>query len=39
MRVLIEEFGDAKVLYHCCGGVEPLLPDLIALGIDAINPV
>jgi len=39
MRVLKEEFGDAKVLYHCCGGVEPLLPDLIDLGIDAINPV
>ena len=39
MRVLKEEFGDAKVLYHCCGGVEPLLPDLIELGIDAINPV
>jgi uroporphyrinogen decarboxylase len=39
MRVLKEEFGDAKVLYHCCGGVEPLLPDLIDLGIDAINPL
>jgi len=39
MRVLKEEFGEAKVLYHCCGGVEPLLPDLIDLGIDAINPV
>ena len=39
MRVLKEEFGDAKVLYHSCGGVEPLIPDLIDLGIDAINPV
>jgi len=39
MRVLKEEFGDAKVLYHCCGGVEPLIPELIDLGIDAINPV
>jgi len=39
LRVLKEEFGDAKVLYHCCGGVEPLLPDLIDLGIDALNPV
>jgi uroporphyrinogen decarboxylase len=39
MRVLKEEFGDAKVLYHCCGGVEPLLPELIDLGIDALNPV
>ncbi len=39
MRVLKEEFGDAKVLYHSCGGAEPLLPDLIDLGVDAINPV
>jgi uroporphyrinogen decarboxylase len=39
LRVLKEEFGEAKVLYHCCGGVEPLLPDLIDLGIDALNPV
>ena len=31
--------GHAKILYHCCGGVEPLLRDLIEIGIDAINPV
>ncbi len=24
---------------HCCGGVRPLLPDLIDAGLDAINPV
>jgi uroporphyrinogen decarboxylase len=29
----------AKILYHCCGGIEPLLRDLIEIGIDAINPV
>ena len=29
----------AKILYHCCGGVEPLISDLIDLGIDALNPV
>lgn len=28
-----------KVMLHCCGGVEPLLDDLIAAGLDAINPV
>ena len=39
LRILKEEFAEAKVLYHCCGGVEPLLPDLIDLGIDALNPV
>lgn len=28
-----------KVSLHCCGGVYPLLPDLIEIGLDAINPV
>ena len=27
------------VVYHTCGGVWPLIPDLIDLGIDALNPV
>jgi len=29
----------AKVKLHCCGGVRPLLDDLIDAGLDAINPV
>jgi uroporphyrinogen decarboxylase len=33
------ELADVKVMLHCCGAVRPLLPDLIAAGIDAINPV
>jgi uroporphyrinogen decarboxylase len=28
-----------KVNLHCCGGVYPLLRDLIEAGLDAINPV
>jgi uroporphyrinogen decarboxylase len=28
-----------KVSLHCCGGVYPLLPDLIDAGADIINPV
>jgi uroporphyrinogen decarboxylase len=28
-----------KVGLHCCGGVYPLLPDMIDAGLDAINPV
>jgi uroporphyrinogen decarboxylase len=31
--------GSVKVMLHCCGGVRPLLPDLIDAGLDAINPV
>jgi uroporphyrinogen decarboxylase len=28
-----------KVCLHCCGGVYPLLGDMIEAGLDAINPV
>ena len=34
-----KELADVKVMLHCCGGVEPLLDDLIDAGLDAINPV
>jgi uroporphyrinogen decarboxylase len=34
-----KELVDAKVMLHCCGGVRELLPDLIEIGLDAINPV
>jgi len=34
-----KELADVKVMLHCCGGVRPLLKDLIEAGLDAINPV
>jgi uroporphyrinogen decarboxylase len=34
-----KQIADVKVMLHCCGGVEPLLDDLIDAGLDAINPV
>ncbi len=34
-----KELANVKVQLHCCGGVEPLLGDLIEAGLDAINPV
>ncbi len=34
-----KELADVKVKLHCCGGVRPLLADLIDAGLDAINPV
>ena len=34
-----KELADVKVLLHCCGGIEPLLPDMIDAGLDAVNPV
>jgi uroporphyrinogen decarboxylase len=30
---------DAKVMFHSCGNVRPLIPDFIAMGIDILNPV
>jgi uroporphyrinogen decarboxylase len=29
----------AKVLYHTCGAVSPLIPDFIEAGVDVLNPV
>lgn len=34
-----KELADVKVMLHCCGGVRPLLPELIEADLDAINPV
>jgi uroporphyrinogen decarboxylase len=34
-----KELANVKVMLHCCGGVRPLLNDLIDAGLDAINPV
>ena len=34
-----KELADVKVMLHCCGGVRPLLDELIQAGLDAINPV
>jgi uroporphyrinogen decarboxylase len=34
-----KQLADVKVQLHCCGGVRPLLGDLIESGLDAINPV
>lgn len=30
---------EAKILYHCCGAAEPLIGDLIDIGVDALNPI
>jgi uroporphyrinogen decarboxylase len=34
-----KELADIKVQLHSCGGIEPLLDDLIDAGLDAVNPV
>jgi uroporphyrinogen decarboxylase len=34
-----KELANAKVMLHSCGGIEPLLSDMIEAGLDATNPV
>jgi uroporphyrinogen decarboxylase len=37
---VIRQFSpNLKILFHCCGSIEPILGDLIDVGIDIINPV
>ncbi|MCG3179136.1 MAG: hypothetical protein BIFFINMI_01467 [Phycisphaerae bacterium] len=35
---LFRSFG-AKVRYHCCGSVRAIIPDLIEIGVEILNPV
>ena len=35
----IRERTDAKLFLHCCGSIKKLLPELIEIGVDIINPV
>jgi uroporphyrinogen decarboxylase len=34
-----KELANVKVMLHCCGGIRPLIPDLIEAGLDTSNPV
>ena len=34
----VKRFGK-PLIYHSCGAIYPLIPDLVDLGIDALNPV
>ncbi len=35
----IKECSEAKIMYHSCGAILPLIEDLIDIGVDAINPI
>lgn len=34
----IKARSSAKIIHHCCGACREILPDLIEIGVDAINP-
>jgi len=35
----IKERTSAKLYFHSCGGITPLIDDLIEIGVDALNPI
>jgi len=35
----IHRMTDAKILFHSCGAIEPLINDLIEIGVDILNPL
>lgn len=35
----IHSKSDAKIFFHSCGSVRPVIPDLIDAGVDILNPV
>ena len=40
-KQLIDQAGcyGVKVIYHSCGSIRPIIPDLIELGVDAVHPI
>ena len=34
-----KKYPKQKIALHCCGSIQPLIPDLIESGVDILNPV
>jgi len=39
INVMKQNAPNAKVMFHSCGNVRPIIPDFIEIGIDILNPV
>jgi uroporphyrinogen decarboxylase len=39
VSMLHKKAPDAKVFMHCCGSVRQIIPDLIEIGVDVLNPI
>ena len=39
IRFIKECAPKAKVFFHCCGAIYPIIPDLIEIGVDVLNPL
>jgi uroporphyrinogen decarboxylase len=36
---VVRKYSKAKIYFHSCGAIREYIPDLIEIGVDAINPV
>ncbi len=39
LMALIRRKTQAKIFYHSCGSIAPVIPDLIEIGVQILNPV
>lgn len=39
LNMAIRKKTNAKILYHSCGAIMPLIEDLIEIGVDILNPI
>lgn len=39
LKFIKEKAPNAKIMFHSCGNVRPIIPDLIEMGVDILNPV
>lgn len=43
MKLMFEEFrkqnSNIKIAWHTCGSILPIIPDLIGMGLDVLNPI
>ncbi len=39
LKFINEKAPDIKIMFHSCGNVRPIIPDLIEMGVDILNPV
>jgi uroporphyrinogen decarboxylase len=39
LKFIKQKAPNVKLLFHSCGNVRPIIPDLIEIGVDLLNPV
>ena len=39
LKFIKEKAPNAKLMFHSCGNVRPIIPDLIEMGVDILNPI